>query len=342
MARRFFSDDSFWNTPLPPNPPLAELNDRYRRLLPVAELKGGPHINIEQFSIPIYEVDATTPRRTVGRYFERGGVFGKYNDSVWSTVDGANRRLGLGPGFGDDVPIPDDAQSDPASDSHLVLVDYDAGRCWDMWHARRESDGQWDTYSGMTYDLYGSGVFDPADFPYPNGEKIHVYGPGRAAGVPVPAGLIMKHEVESGRIRHKIACAASTVGLLVHAFPPAIATDGVIPRGIPEGIVMQLDPALDLELLNLKPGAKIVARALQEYGACFVDYAQGLCVYAESPWTNSCNGWGELLGSEDLRGIGLDHFRFIKPDKLVERGTASPRQGAAIVERYKQAFGVGK
>ena len=320
--RRFFADDSFWNTPLGDSPEIEERSSFWQALLPLAEPPGGVYINMEKYTIPVYAVDDHTPRHDIGRSFVAGGRFGRYADSPIARVWNHRNPLGFGPGFGRAVPIPDDARPDPASDAHLALIDYEAGRVWDMWGAHRDEAGEWWTYSGNVYDLYGSGLFDPADYPYPNGEKIHTWGPARAAGVPIIAGLILKREVQSGRIEHKVAAACSMVGFLEYAYPPAISTDGRIPGGIPEGNVVQLDPKLDLDTLGLKPGAKVVARTLQEYGMVMTDGSDSLSIYAEAPWTPHCGGWEGLLAPNDLRAIPQDRFRFIKADSYIERGTA--------------------
>lgn len=336
--RRFFSNDSFWNTRLGSNPPIESRSDFWRSLLPLAEPPGGAYINLEKYTIPIYEVNASTPRYDIGRCYEHGGPYGKYTDSIIARPWNKRNPLGFGPGFGTDVPIPDEARADPASDAHLALVDYEAGLVWDMWAAHKDADGRWWTYAGNKYELDGSGVFDPADYPYPNGEKIHTWGPARAAGVPIIAGLIMKHEVEAGRIEHKIAAACSMVGFMEYAYPPAISTDGVVPGGIPEGNVAQLDPTLDIEALGLKPGAKTVARALQEYGMVMTDYSDSLSVYAEAPWTPHCGGWGDLLRPEDLRKIPQDRFRFIKADSYIERGTSTNGYSARHPEEWRSPY----
>ena len=45
------------------------------------------------------------------------------------------------------------------------------------------------------------------------------------------------------------------------------------PDRLPEGTLLQLDPALDLGKLKLKPGEQVVATALQRYGGYIMDVA---------------------------------------------------------------------
>jgi len=84
----------------------------------------------------------------------------------------------------------------------------------DMWGAAKRPDGSWASNTGMVYRLDGSGVFDRGLFLIHNGESIHMYGPGRAAGVPIIAGLIMRDEIAAGRIEHKLAYCANMFSAL--------------------------------------------------------------------------------------------------------------------------------
>ena len=83
-------------------------------------------INLHRFTIPIYEVDANTPRHKVFRMFE----------SEMDVVMVQRSAEFLGPGhplghemhFAEDavsrrVPIPDNISADPAGDAHLALID---------------------------------------------------------------------------------------------------------------------------------------------------------------------------------------------------------------------------
>ena len=67
QPRRFFSDTSFWNQPLPERPEVDPRNEHYVSLLK-KEPTGGFGINLHKWTIPVYEVDATTPRRVVAKH----------------------------------------------------------------------------------------------------------------------------------------------------------------------------------------------------------------------------------------------------------------------------------
>ncbi len=317
--RRFFSDDSFWNQPLPENPEIDPKSDYWLGLLKTEPTGNRFGINTTDFAIPVYEVDSYTPTYDVKRLapimVKRRGL------------EPGNRRyertsrFNHGPGFGKDVPIPDNATPDPETDHHMAIVDWKRMMVWDMWYTEKQPDGSWASFTGMVYPLDGPGVFNREDFDAKTGESIHFHGPGRAAGVPIIAGLIMYDEVQAGEIRHKLSFATRFNALQEFVFPAAW-TDGRTKGGIPEGAVIQLDPNLDLEQFDLLPGEKVVARALQKYGMVNVDNAGGSPIYAEGLYGHPDKSWDGVLREWDggINDIPLDHYRVLKLGKVIPKG----------------------
>jgi hypothetical protein len=313
--RRFFADGSFWNQPLPRNPEIDPKSAYYISLLERDPSGKNFGINLTQYAIPVFEVDETTPRVVVKHHY-----LSDAEKAVWQTdrtTFGHGRDFDAAP-----VPIPEAAAPDPASDMHLALVDWKRMTAWDMWGVHRLPDGSWESNTGMKYRLDGPGVFDPSEFAVEDGESIHFHGPGRAAGVPIIAGLIMYDEVAAGEIAHKIACATHFNAYKESTFP-AVWTDGHYPGGIPEGAVLQLDPSLDLSRFDLLPGERVVARALQVYGMVNVDNAGGSPLYGENlnhdPRGRS---WKGILREWDggIVSIPLSCFRVLKIGPVVHRG----------------------
>jgi hypothetical protein len=206
------------------------------------------------------------------------------------------------------VPIPDCAVPDGEQDAHMSIIDTTARRVYDLWQCRRDENGNWYTNAAIAYDLDGPGVFTAADIDgIQKDESVHFYGPCRASGVPAIAGLVMREEILSGRIKHKLAFACPVPGLQRYV-SPATWTDGWLPGGIPEGSTIRLDPLLDLDRFKLGSAAKIVARALQEYGAVLVDYAGAVTLYGELLEPHHDRTWDGILAEEDLFPIGFEHF----------------------------------
>ena len=312
--RRFFSETSFWNQPIPENPEIDPRNEHFISLL--KREYGGAYfkINLKACTIPVYEVDENTPRVIVKKH-----TLSPEEHKRWNTK---RETFGHGKEFDSEpVPIPLDAQADPREDAHLALVDWSKGIAWDMWGLTKNNDGSWTSNTGMKYSIDGDGVFLPKQFKIKNGESIHFFGPSRAAGVPAIAGLIMFREVMEGEIKHKLACATRVNAYQEHVFP-AIWTDGFIIGGIPEGSVIQLDPKLDLSKFNLYPEEIVVAKAMQKYGMVVVDIAGANTLYGEGLWSRPGKSWDGKV-REDQGGISsipLDHYRVLKINNIVKKG----------------------
>jgi hypothetical protein len=316
---RFFSDSSFWNQPIPADAEIDSLSDYYIGLLKKDPSKHNFGVNLTRYTIPVYEVNDSTPRYKVHhvRLSEEEQAHWKVN------ID----SFGHGPEFdASPVPIPLNALVSPGTDRHLAVIDRKNGVAWDMWAASPLPDGGWCSNTGMKYDLYGSGVFKTSDFNIKNGESIHFYGPGRAAGVPIIAGLIMLEEVKSGMIRHRIAAATRFNAFQEFVFP-ATWTDGLVVGGIPEGAVIRLDPKLDLTKFDLLPGELVIAKALQEYGMVIVDEAGGNVIYGELEDSTRGISWKGIAREWEggIVSIPLEHYQVLKIGETVKMGDAKRR-----------------
>ena len=319
MAKRFFSVSSFWNAPIGDAPEIDPRSDEFIELLS-GEPNGSFGINVARWTVPVYEVDSSVPRRKVARRI--------YSDRELA----GSKWVGVGDRFAhcaqfdeDGVPVPDHARPDAAGDSHMAIVDFSQMLAWDMWAAKRNPDGSFAANTGMAYRLDADGVFRTSDFDVKDGESIHFYGPSRAAGVPAIAGLIMHDEVIEGEITHKLACATRFNAYKEFVFP-ACWTDGHREGGLPEGAVIQLDPELDLGKFDLTDGERVVARAFQRYGAVNVDNAGGSSLYAEGLWAKPPRTWNGILTATGLMKIPIEHYRVLKLGEIIHLGDSGRRR----------------
>ena len=191
------------------------------------------HANLVEFGIPIYRVTPDTP-----------------SHSVTCSGDG----WGVCPLAGWPVLIPPDAQPNSGSDGAMVTVDESSSTIFEFWRASK-TDGQWLAEWGAVNSLNGSGWG----------------GSATGSGASRLGGVIRVAEIAEGTIPH--ALALQTNNACTAFRPPALKGDGTSMRAdcIPEGARLQLDPALDLNGLNLTRAEWAVARAMQIYGGYVVD-----------------------------------------------------------------------
>lgn len=97
-------------------------------------------------------------------------------------------------------PIPPDAPieggPDSTGDRHVLVVDRDNCKLYELFNAWPQPDGSWEASSGAKFDL-NSHALRPASWTSAD-----------AAGLPILAGLVRYDEVASGEIRHAIRVTA--------------------------------------------------------------------------------------------------------------------------------------
>jgi hypothetical protein len=139
----------------------------------------------------------------------------------------------------------------------MVVIDPSVDRSFEFWRYR--------SVSGAHTASFGS--------------ALPLSGDGRhgatGAGLSRLAGVVRVEDLRRGRIPHALIFATDSACPRVFRYP-ATKTDGANLVGasvcVPEGARVQLDPGIDVEALpGLTRGERIVARALQEYGAYAMD-----------------------------------------------------------------------
>ncbi len=296
---RPFSDDSPWNTPIPAD---AEIDPNSDELV---QGLGAVYINIRDWSIPVYYIDSDL----VPKYNVRDSRPGIYGD-------------GFKPP--NQIPIPDGAVASPPTngDNHLCIIDKKKNIEWGMWLAKKDVFGDWSTGLGAVTDLSGTGVRPPV-----NETEGYTSHSARASGFPLIAGLIRVDEIKAGRIDHALVFAYDKCRS-EYFIPPASTSQVRMLNlnhhsGIPMGGRIQLDPNFDVENSGLSEIGKIIARALQEYGAYCGDYAGATVLYAENS-PEALKEWEKLgLTNNELMSVFNEetvrkHFRVIKMGELIK------------------------
>ncbi|KQQ42945.1 hypothetical protein [Nocardioides sp. Leaf307] len=172
-----------------------------------------------------------------------------------------------------DVPVPEGAVPAAGADGELTVHDPAADQLWELWKARRV-DGVWHAcWGGRLDDVSASPGFFPG------------YTGVAATGLSVTGGAIGLAEVRAGRIDHALSLNVVDAAHFTTYSYPAQRSDGNLPLGAPaaieEGRRFRLDPALDLDTLDLHPIARLVADAAQRYGFIVNDRAGAVSVIAE-------------------------------------------------------------
>jgi hypothetical protein len=210
-------------------------------LLTTIGLDTGLHMDFGSFAgygIPYQVVTASTPRSTVT--FQWPGE----SDQVGYPIPASPLIEGNG---------------DPSSttgDRHILMVDKDACRLYELFAARRVS-GQWSAGSGAVWDL-GSNALRPEGWTSAD-----------AAGLPIVPGLVRYDEVAAGAIRHalRFTTAPTRSSYIYPARHEAGST--VSTAAPPMGLRVRLKASYDVS--GLSPHARVIAVALKQYGMILAD-----------------------------------------------------------------------
>jgi hypothetical protein len=199
-------------------------------------------------------------------------------------------------------PIPPNPKMEKGSDRHILIVDKDACRLYELFDARRES-GLWLAGSGATWNLRSNML-------RPNG-----WTSADAAGLPILPGLVRFAEVASGRIDHAIRFTAPRTRK-AHIYPArhhaSSSTDPALP---PMGLRVRLKAGFNIS--GFSPRNRVILAAMKQYGMILADNG--------SPWFFtgvSDKRWNDndLNQLKRLRGY---NFEAVDTSKL-RNGTPPP------------------
>jgi len=282
-------------------------------------------IQVKQFSAPVYFADASTPRHdvllTCGPVWERGVTMMK-NVPIPDFAEPANDVGGA------DNPVPVGGCGEESDqDNNMVILDLTARCEYDFWQARKENR-RWVASWGNAIIIDDSGVYEKGMS-------------ARGSGFAFLAGVIWPHELQQGVISHALLFALPDE--LVRSggpVPPATESDGESsdPDALPEGAHLRLDPALDLNALNLTPAERTIAKAMQEYGMFLTDAGGSpspVAFYAVDPRSVQGNPYAGLLPDEDfpvLENIPLGRLQVLKlppQDADFQQNLGLPSNGCA-------------
>lgn len=228
----------------------------------VDQAKQAFQIVVKEWSVSVYYVDASTEKHDVKL------------TARWSP----KKKMV-------NVPIPDFAEPDPEKDGSMVVIDEASGCIYDFWEMRYKN-GRWKAAWGNALPLNSNGIF-------PKGFSA------RGSGFELLQGVIWPQELEAGVIDHALIFSYdhTKAGGPV---APATESDGTTSDAwaIPEGALVRLNPALDLNTLGLNSYEMMIAKALQKYGMYCADDGGGISLYAVNPISCQSNPYAGIWGDQ--------------------------------------------
>ena len=241
--------------------------------------------------------------------------FDEYTYPVYYAEDATGLfpvRIGNGAELdGGNIPWNPAWRPSPGSDAQVIVLDPETGIEWDLWQVR---------FDGKTVSA-SNGSRAAGDYRVMEGGNR----PSRGVGIAYLAMLVRPHEFKQGAIRHALSLPIrNTDGDYFVAPATKLEHPGRLRDGVPEGMRFALDASdADIEewLEGMPKGmrkstlqsARIIARALRDYGWFITDTAGGAHFQFESRVTAK-KEWAEL---------GLDYWEVdefhVYPRDLLDR-----------------------
>lgn len=262
-------------------------------------------LNTREYNPVLYVVDESTPRVDV-----RFDDCQKKGYTPEGLFDGERQFL--------DVPVPTDARAARGRDATLTLWSPSTDQLWEFWVMRRDDRGWSACWGGRIDDVSAN----PGFFPAPYGVS--------ASGLVTVGSMITIPEARARRIEHAMALAVISAARWDRWRYPAQRSDGTdsAPEAIPQGARLRLDPAVDVDSLNLTPLGAAIARAAQTYGFIVVDTAAAVAVMAESGYpaekATGTDPWAAILGGvptyRQLENFPWERMQVLSAQEPAEAG----------------------
>jgi hypothetical protein len=199
-------------------------------------------------------------------------------------------------------PIPRDAPIEGGGDRHVLVIDRDNNRLYELFGAVAQPDGSWDAACGAVFRLDSNSVRPTAQPGWTSAD---------AAGLPIFPGLVRYEEASAGLIAHALRF---TVQSSRRAYvPPAShwASSNTSANLPPMGMRVRLKAGFVIPT-GFSTESKAILQALKKYGMIVADNGSNWYITgAPDPrWNNS------KLNSE-LGSVKGSDFEVVRMDGLV-------------------------
>ncbi len=233
----------------------------------------------ESIGIPYTLADKDTPRAAVTFHYSDESDAGPYPISANASIEG-------GP--------------DSTGDRHILIIEHDECKLYELYDAHPNSDGTWQAGSGAIWDLRGYAL------------RPDTWTSADAAGLPILPGLVRYDEVAAGEIHHALRFTADETRS-AYVWPARHqASDSEDANLPPLGQRFRLKASFDLT--PFPPEVQVILRAMQHYGLILADNGSNWYISGtpDDRWNNDelVEAFRQIKGADfeavDVSGLMLD------------------------------------
>jgi hypothetical protein len=183
-------------------------------------------------------------------------------------------------------PIPSNYQMEYGSDHHLLVVDSQYCKLYEIYDLTHNSNGSWSAGSGAIWDLSSDAL------------RPDTWTSADAAGLPILPGLVRYDEILSGQINHAIRftapCTSSYIWPARHD-----ATNGSCSNPPPLGARFRLKASVDIS--SYPADMQVLLTAMKQYGIILADNGSSWYISGvpDPRWNNDIlHNLGNITGSD--------------------------------------------
>ncbi len=185
-------------------------------------------------------------------------------------------------------PIPGDPLMEYSSDHHILVVDTDDCKLYEIYDASFEN-GNWSGGSGAVWDLNSNAL------------RPETWTSADAAGLPILPGLVRYEEISAGEIQHALRFTVEeTAGYIWPArHQTADPQDGVPPMGA------RFRLKADYDISGFPPDMQVLLQAMKVYGIILSDNGSNWYVSGapDERWDNDMLHLLDVLTGNDFEAV---------------------------------------
>jgi hypothetical protein len=187
--------------------------------------------------------------------------------------------------------------SQPYGDHHVLLVDVDACRLWELYHVYPGASGGWDIFGSATFDLRSNAL-------RPDG-----WTSADAAGFPIFPLLLRASEASSGSIPHALRFTIESSKIRTSYVWPArhLTTNGTASESLPPmGQLFRLKASYAIPS-TFGTQSRAILQAMKTYGMYIADGGSDFYVSGEpnESWDGATFSEVQSVSSDDFEAVDL-------------------------------------
>ena len=224
----------------------------------------------------------------------------------YMVVDSSQAKVEVAFDYGDEsdqepYPIPENPliEGGPEGDGdrHILVVDKDTCKVYELFYALPQDDGTWAAGSGAIFDLTSNAL------------RPDTWTSADAAGLPILPGLVRYDEVQAGAINHALRFTAPETRQ-AYVWPARHYASDLTDENYPP-LGQRFRLKADFDISGFSPDVQVILTALKTYGMMLADNGSSWFISGSSDerWDNDILGELKQLIGDNFEAVDVSSLR---------------------------------